>query len=157
MLKNWAAGFSLLRRLGPSLLQVLKPYALQLQHGQARQEKADREGTARHTRLIADEAGSWNDLHSRYTVDRIDHGKLNSAGTGVYTHGAEEFFSRMRRAEIGHHHHVAGPYLARYAQEAAWRQDHRRADNGHQVQGVMGLAMACRPSVDWCGYWQRAQ
>jgi hypothetical protein len=30
-------------------------------------------------------------------------------------------------------------------------------DNGRQVQGIMGLAMASRPSVDWCGYWQRAQ
>jgi len=33
---------------------------------------------------------------------------------------AEPFFSRLRRAEMGHHHHVAGPYLVRYAQESAW-------------------------------------
>jgi hypothetical protein len=110
-----------------------------------------RGGIASNTRLIADEAGSWNDLHARYSVDRIDHGQAYSLGNGVYTNGAEEFFSRMRRAEIGHRHHVAGPYLIRYAQESAWREDHRRLDNGHQVQGVMGLAMACRPSVDWCG------
>ena len=32
----------------------------------------------------------------------------------------------MRRAEPGHHHHIAGPYLLRYAQEASWREDHRR-------------------------------
>jgi hypothetical protein len=62
----------------------------------------------------------------------------------------------MRRAEIGHHHHVAGPYLVRYAQESAWREDRRRMPNGMQVQAVMGLAMKNRPSVDWCGYWQRA-
>jgi hypothetical protein len=61
----------------------------------------------------------------------------------------------MRRAEIGHHHHVAGPYLVRYAQEAAWREDHRRMDNRRHVLAVMGLAMANRPSVDWSGYWQR--
>jgi hypothetical protein len=30
----------------------------------------------------------------------------------------------MRRGEIGHHHHVAGPYLIRFAQEAAWREPH---------------------------------
>ena len=69
--------------------------------------------------------------------------------------GAEGFFSRMRRAEIGHHHHIAGTYLVRYAQEAVWREDHRRMDNGGQVQAVMALAMASCPSVDWCGYWQR--
>ncbi len=62
----------------------------------------------------------------------------------------------MRRAEIGHHHHVAGIYLIRYAQESAWREDHRRVDNGRQVMAVSGLAMAAPVSVDWCGYWQRA-
>jgi transposase-like protein len=108
------------------------------------------------TRLMADEAASWNDLHGRFDVARIDHGQMYSAGGGVYTNGAEEFFSRMRRAEIGHHHHIAGAYLVRYAQEAAWREDHRRVDNGSQVRGVMGLAMAAPVSVDWCGYWQRA-
>jgi hypothetical protein len=25
------------------------------------------------------------------------------------------------------------------------------------VQQITGLAMACRPSVDFCGYWQRAK
>jgi transposase-like protein len=108
------------------------------------------------TRLVADEAGSWNDLHARFEVDRIDHSRAYSMG-GVYSNGAEEFFSRMRRAEIGHHHHIAGAYLVRYAQEAAWREDHRRMDNGQQVQAVIGLAMAAPVSVDWCGYWQRAQ
>jgi len=63
----------------------------------------------------------------------------------------------MRRAEIGHHHHVAGPYLVRYAHEASWREHQRRADNGRLVQGVMGLAMKAPVSVDWCGYWQRGQ
>jgi len=101
--------------------------------------------------------GERNDLAARFPVSRIDHSKLYSTGAGVYTNGAEEFFSRMRRAEIGHHHHIAGAYLVRYAQEAAWREDHRRVANGAQVQAVAGLAMASGPSVDWCGYWQRAQ
>jgi transposase-like protein len=108
------------------------------------------------TRLMADEAAGWNDLHARFAMERIDHSKLYSDRAGVYTNGAEEFFSRMRRAEIGHHHHIAGTYLVRYAQEAAFREDHRRDDNGAQVRRVAGLAMAARPSVDWSGYWQRA-
>lgn len=109
---------------------------------------------AKGTELVADEASSWNDLQGRFPMQRIDHGMAYS-DRGVYSNGAEEFFSRMRRAEIGHHHHVAGPYLIRYAQEASWREDHRRVDNGRQVQAVMGLAMASRPSVDFSGYWQR--
>jgi hypothetical protein len=31
----------------------------------------------------------------------------------------------MRRAEIGHHHYIAGPYLLRYAQEASQWEDNR--------------------------------
>ena len=108
------------------------------------------------TKIMADEASSWNALHAGFDVNRIDHGKLYSDQSGVYTNGAEEFFSRMRRAEIGHHHHIAGTYLIRYAQESAWREDHRRVANGTQVRALATLAMGAPTSVDWCGYWQRA-
>jgi hypothetical protein len=49
---------------------------------------------------------------------------------------------------------VSGVYLGRYAQESAWREDRRRVDNGGQVRGVMALAMALKPSVDFCWHWQ---
>src|SRR5436305_9839695 len=58
----------------------------------------------------------------------------------------------MRRAEIGHHHHIAGPYLLRYSQEASWREDNRRASNGEQVNRISMLAMKHGPSVDFGGY-----
>jgi transposase-like protein len=109
---------------------------------------------AKGTEIVADEAPSWNDLHSRYKVERIDHQQAYSLN-GVYSNNAESFFSRLRRAEMGHHHHVAGPYLVRYAQESAWREDKRRVSNGDQVQMTVSLALASRPSVDFCGYWQR--
>src|SRR6266403_2261148 len=35
--------------------------------------------------------------------------------------GQRSFFLRKRSAEIGIHHHVAGAYLLRYAQERSWR------------------------------------
>ena len=71
------------------------------------------------------------------------------------TNMAEEFFSRMRGAEIGHHHHIACAYLLRYAQEASWREDNRRVANGDQTRAVAALAMKRGPSVDFSGYWQR--
>src|ERR1700674_373145 len=109
---------------------------------------------AKGTTVHADESGAWNDLHSRYEMKRINHEEAYSLD-GACTNWAEEFFSRMRRAEIGHHHHIAGPYLLRYAQEASWREDNRRISNGEQVNRVAGLAMATKQSVDFCGYWQR--
>ena len=65
-------------------------------------------------------------------MKRINHQEAYSLD-GACTNWAEEFFSRMRRAEIGHHHHIAGAYLLRYAQEASWREDNRRVSNGEQV------------------------
>jgi hypothetical protein len=108
------------------------------------------------TTLQADEATSWNALSARYAMVRIDHQKAYS-DNGACTNGAESLFSRLRRAEAGHHHHIAGAYFARYAQESGWREDNRRLTNGDQVKAVIALAAACRPSVDFCGYWQRAK
>jgi hypothetical protein len=87
-------------------------------------------------------------------MKRVNHEEAYSLD-GACTNWAEEFFSRMRRAELGHHHHIAGPYLLRYAQEASWREDNRRVSNGDQVDMVSALAMRRGPSVDFSGYWQR--
>jgi hypothetical protein len=111
---------------------------------------------ARGTTVYADESPAWHKLHASYAMLRVNHQQGYSID-GACTNGAESYFSRLRRGEAGHHHHIAGPYLGRYAQEAAWREDHRRAGNGEQVHGVVRLAMRGRPSIDFCGYWQRAQ
>ena len=116
---------------------------------------AIRQRVAKGTIVHADEISAWNPLHADFEMRRINHQHGYSVD-GACTNGAESYFSRLRRGELGHHHHIAGPYLARYAQEAAWREDLRRLGNGDQVDSVAGLAMRCRPSVDFCGYWQRA-
>jgi transposase-like protein len=113
-----------------------------------------RKRIAKGTTVNADEAGSWDALHGRFEMKRINHEDAYSMD-GACTNWAEEFFSRMRRAEIGHHHHIAGAYLLRYAQEASWREDNRRVSNGDQVQRVSALAMKHKQSVDFTGYWQR--
>lgn len=111
---------------------------------------------AKGTEVHADESPAWNALHARFAMKRINHQEGYSVDEAC-TNGAESCFSRMRRGELGHHHHIAGAYFARYAQEAAWREDYRRLANGDQVDGVVGLAMGLGPSVDFCGYWRRAQ
>lgn len=106
------------------------------------------------TILHADEASVWNDLHARFDVKRINHEEAYSLD-GACTNWAESYFSRLRRGEMGHHHHIAGAYLLRYAQEAAWREDNRRMPNGEQVERVAKLALGRKKSVDFNGYWQR--
>jgi transposase-like protein len=106
------------------------------------------------TLINADDAAGWNELHAKYEMKRINHEEAYSQD-GACTNWAEEFFSRMRRAEIGHHHHIAGNYLLRYAQEAAWREDSRRMSNGEQVQKLSGNALSSGKSEAFTGYWQR--
>ncbi len=106
------------------------------------------------TVVHADEGAGWDALNKRFEMRRINHQEAYSDGEAC-TNWAEEYFSRLRRAEIGHHHHIAGEYLLRYAQEASWREDNRRVKNGEQVERVAHLAMVRKPSVDFCGYWQR--
>jgi ISXO2 transposase-like protein len=103
-----------------------------------------RKGTVLH----ADEASSWNDLHARFVMKRIDHLAAYSLD-GASTNMAENYFSRLRRGEAGHHHHISGPYLLRFAQEAAWREDNRRVPNGEQVSRIATLALGRKKSVDW--------
>ena len=67
---------------------------------------------------------------------------------GACTNWAEAYFSRLRRAELGIHHHIAGAYLLRYAQESSWREDNRRVSNGDQVSRV-ALATKHGKSVDF--------
>jgi transposase-like protein len=102
----------------------------------------------------ADEAGAWDRLHARYDMRRINHSVAFSLD-GACTNQAESFFSRLRRAEMGQHHHISGKYLAFYAAEMAWREDNRRVSNGAQHEVAMGAALGHPVSRVWKGYWQR--
>jgi transposase-like protein len=106
------------------------------------------------TTIYADEASHWDALHAKYLTKRINHSHAYSAG-GACTNMAESFFSRLRRAEIGTHHHFAGPYLAAYAGEMTWREDNRRLSNGEQYLTMANAALRHPVSAQWCGYWQR--
>lgn len=104
--------------------------------------------------VYADEASTWDVLNARYPMKRINHSECYSDGEAC-TNQAESFFSRLRRAEIGTHHHIAGPYLNSYADEMAWREDHRRQSNGAQYLKVVSAGLRHPVSRQWKGYWQR--
>jgi transposase-like protein len=104
--------------------------------------------------IHADEATHWDSLHGVYEAKRINHQEAYS-DDGACTNMAESFFSRLRRAEIGTHHHISGPYLATYSAEMAWREDRRRVSNGEQFLMVNAAALSHPISRAWKGYWQR--
>ncbi|MDE3180512.1 MAG: IS1595 family transposase [Acidobacteriota bacterium] len=102
----------------------------------------------------ADEAAAWDRLHAHYDMRRINH-SLAFSKDDACTNWAESFFSRMRRAEWGQHHHISGKYLAAYAREMAWREDNRRQPNGMLHEMATGAALAHPVSRTWAAYWQR--
>ncbi len=104
--------------------------------------------------IHADEGSAWDVLHSRYKAHRINH-SIAFSDDGACTNQAESFFSRLRRAEIGTHHHISGKYLHQYAGEMAWREDHRRKSNGTQYAMTVAATLAHPVSRQWKGYWQR--
>lgn len=106
------------------------------------------------TTIHADEASHWDKLTAYFPIKRINHQEAYSKN-GACTNQAESFFSRLRRAEIGTHHHIAGKYLSAYAAEMAWREDNRRESNGTQYTMVMGAVAVASKSSQWRGYWQR--
>jgi len=112
------------------------------------------ERVAAGTVIHADEAASWDSLHDHYEMRRINHSVCYSDGQAC-TNGAESFFSRLRRAEIGTHHSIRKAYLDGYAAEMAWREDHRRESNGVQFIGIAKSAMQSPVSRQWKGYWPR--
>ena len=139
---------ALRERGGRTLTMVFKTQAASIDFIKSRIDRA--------TIVHADEAADWNALHGRFETKRINHQTAFSQD-GACTNAAESLFSRLRRAEIGHYHHLSGPYLDRYARETAFREDHRRAANGEQFSTVVGSISRNGPSVDFCGYWQRAR
>jgi transposase-like protein len=115
-----------------------------------------RQRVASETVLHSDESHGWNRLHASYEMKRVNHSVAYSQD-GVDTNQAESFFSRLRRAELGVHHRIAGRLLGQYANEMAWREDHRRTSNGDQFTTIAALAITHPVSREWSRYWQRNQ
>lgn len=108
------------------------------------------------TVVHADEAPSWNNLHASHDARRINHQEAYSDGMAC-TNQAESFFSRLRRLERGQHHRISGPYLLRYATEAAFREDHRRLSVWDITLLILRLALTTGSDPEFRGYWQRAR
>lgn len=113
-----------------------------------------RQRVANGSTVYADDAKGWDALHDRFLTKRINHSEAYSMDDAC-TNLAESFFSRLRRAEMGTHHHIAGKYLNAYAGEMAWREDNRRVSNGGQYLMIVGATMKAGVSRTWKGYWQR--
>ena len=104
--------------------------------------------------IYADEAAAWDDFHVWFSTCRINHTEAY-ADDGTSTNWVESLFSRLRRAEIGVYHHIAGSHLSLYAGEIAWKEDHRKVGSRSRLEIALSLVLHHPVSRVWKGYWQR--
>lgn len=109
---------------------------------------------AKGSKLFADEASHWDALHGSFDTKRINHTVAYSLD-GIHTNFVESYFSRLRRMIEGQHHHVSVQHLHQYANEAAWKEDHRELDNGALAYRALGRALNHSRSRYFAGYWHR--
>lgn len=109
------------------------------------------------SQIFADEAPAWDDLHATHKASRVNHSLEYATGerNSINTNQMESFFSRLRRFEIGTHHHISGRYLLRYANDGAWRETNRRVDHRNQALAVIRAGLSAPQSRSFSGYWQR--
>ena len=71
------------------------------------------------------------------------------------TNWAEEFFSRMRSAEIGIITTLPVRTFCGMLKRGLGEGDNRRLSNGEKVNRLAALSLKRGKSVDFGGYWQR--
>jgi hypothetical protein len=101
-----------------------------------------------------DGSRGWNGLANVYEVARVEHNDVYSRD-GVNTNWAESYFAILRKIHYGTHHQISARHLAAYANELAWRQDHRRMDESDKVALLLMLCLNAPQSQKWRGYWQQ--
>jgi transposase-like protein len=106
--------------------------------------------------VYADESRAWDVLHGSYDTRRVNHSVEFMSEDDASTNWGESYFAGLRRGEIGHHYHIAGPYLSAFARECAWRENHRRQPTDTLLTLAARAALSHPISEKWCGYWQRS-
>jgi transposase-like protein len=104
--------------------------------------------------ICADESNAYDLLHGKFDTRRVNHQLEYRADDGTTNNLAESYFSRFRRMQYGQTHKFGNLYLANYANEAAYREDTRRWNNGKIFHDIAAKCAKTRTHSDWCGYWQ---
>lgn len=116
--------------------------------------KLARENVSIGSTIYADEHKAYDILHSALVTRRVVHAECYCGPNGENTNQAESFFSRFRRMQYGQVHKMDNLYMDRYANEAAYREDNRRMNNGAMFNDIVSRCAMSAPSRDFAGYWQ---
>lgn len=101
-----------------------------------------------------DDGKAYTSLSSWYEHSTVRHSVEYSTDDGVNNNQAESFISRSRRAEYGVYHGMRPTYLAFYAAETAWLEDHRRVPLREKLEKLLHAILCSDISRAFRGYCQ---
>jgi hypothetical protein len=86
-------------------------------------------------------------------VKQVNHAEAYCDDEGVNENQAESFFNRLRKL-FEHIRKCAPKFLLHYANEIAWREDHRRQSFYYQFEMMLKCCLKTGQSKNWSKYWQ---
>ena len=97
--------------------------------------RVDKAGTL----LMTDEWGGYNRVGKTMNHAAVSH-KVQYVDGMIHTNTIEGFWSLLKRAWYGQHHHYSREYTGLYVAEAAYKYNHRKNQNGfkHLVAAMVG-------------------
>lgn len=96
--------------------------------------------------LMTDELQAYKRLAKERKGDHytVCHSKGEYARGDVHCNNAESFFALLKRGLHGTFHHVGKQHLQRYADEFAFRWNHRKVTDAERTESALHLAPGCR-------------
>ena len=92
--------------------------------------------------LVTDESPYYGDIKTLLPHRTVKHRDEYVTGKDIHTQGIEGFWSLLKRQLYGTHHHVEAGFLGMYADEAAFKHNTRKMNDGERfasaLQGVRG-------------------
>lgn len=111
---------------------------------------------AKGTTVQTDESYAYHVLMPFYNLCTVNHKNEYRSDKGITNNQAESYFSRFKRMYFGQVHKMSNLYLLGYANESAYREDHRREPNGWLFQDILRKCLTTTNRLNyWCQYWQR--
>ena len=93
------------------------------------------------TLLMTDQFRSYNALNSVMEHKVINHSKQYVNGD-IHTNTIEGFWSQLKRAWYGQHHHYSVTWMPLYINEACWKYNHRGQDFSDIFYGFLESVVA---------------
>ncbi len=78
---------------------------------------------------MTDEFKSYNAVQETMGHATVNHSKGEYVCGDVHTNTIEGFWSLLKRAWYGTHHHYSKQYMPLYVAEACWKYNERRNEN----------------------------